>query len=143
MTTVAEIMSTDVQAIEPQETLQRAAQLMKELDVGSLPVCEGERLLGMVTDRDIAVRGVAAGLGPSDACVSDVMSDEPVVCRGNEDAQDVLQLMGDRQVRRLPVVDDQQKLIGIVAMSDLARRQSGHIDEAVREISAPGGRTSQ
>lgn len=143
MTIVAEIMSTDVQTAQPQETLLRAAQLMQELDVGSLPVVDGDQLLGMVTDRDIVVRGVAAGLAPDAACVSDVMSGEPMCCREDQDLQEVLELMGTRQVRRLPVVDDTKHLVGIVSVADLARRQSASIDETVREISEPGGATSQ
>ena len=73
MSNIAEIMSTDVQTIQPQESLRRAAQCMQELDIGSLPVCDGDRLLGMVTDRDITVRGIADGLDPDQACVSDIM----------------------------------------------------------------------
>jgi CBS domain-containing protein len=143
MTFVSEIMSTDVQVVEPQETLRRAARLMQELDVGALPVCDGERLLGMLTDRDITVRGVAEGLDPEEACVSDVMTEGVEFCTEDQDSAEVMRLMGDRQVRRLPVVDRDQKLVGIVSLADLALRQDAHIDRAVREISEPGGETSQ
>lgn len=137
MSKIAEIMSADVQTIQPQESLRRAAQRMRELDVGALPVCEGERLLGMLTDRDIIVRGIADGLDPDTACVSDIMSPDVECCGPEQDAEDAKRLMGARQVRRLPVVDGDRGLVGIVSLGDLAVRQSGHIDQAVRGISQP------
>ena len=139
MTQVAEIMSADVCTVEPQESLRRAAQLMQEHDIGALPVCQEQRLLGMVTDRDIIVRGVADGLDADSTAVSDVMSSDVQCCRDDQDAQDVMRLMGDRQLRRLPVIDARHNLVGIVALADLATRQGGPIDQTVREISAPGG----
>ena len=138
MTQVSDIMTPEVQVIEPQESLRRAALLMQELDVGALPVCDGDRLLGMITDRDITVRGVADGLDPDQACVSDVMSGDVQFCTEDQDAQEVMHMMGDKQVRRLPVVDMDKKLVGIVSLGDMALRQPGHIDQAVREISEPG-----
>ncbi len=139
MPTVSDIMSTDVQVIEPQQSLRAAAQLMERLDVGALPVCDGRRLLGMLTDRDITVRGVAHGLAPDSACVSDVMTPGAETARSTQDTEEVMRLMGDRQIRRLPVVDDGGDLVGIVSLGDVATRQQGHIDTAVREISQPGG----
>lgn len=138
MPQVSEIMTPDVQVIEPQETLRRAALLMQELDIGALPVCDGDQLLGMITDRDITVRGVADGLDPDQACVSDVMSGDVQFCTEDQDAQEVMRLMGDKQVRRLPVVDLDKRLVGIVSLGDMALRQPGHVDQAVREISEPG-----
>ena len=138
MSNIAEIMSTDVQTIQPQESLRRAAQCMQELDVGSLPVCDGERLLGMVTDRDITVRGIADGLDPDQACVSDIMSPDVQCLTADQDADEAKRLMGVHQVRRLPVVDGERRVVGIVSLGDLAVRESGHIDRAVREISEPG-----
>lgn len=137
MTCINEIMSTDVQLIEPDATLRRAAQLMQELDVGALPVCRGNVLLGMVTDRDITVRGVAAGMSPDTARVSEVMTDNLQFCTEDQDSAEVMRTMGEAQVRRLPVVNMDKELVGIVSIGDLARRQVGHIDQAVREISAP------
>lgn len=137
MPNVSEIMTTDVQMIGPQETLQLAAQLMDQLDVGSLPVCDGKRLLGMVTDRDITVRGTAAGLAPDEACVSDVMTAGTEWCTEDQDTEEVMRLMGEAQVRRMPVINVDRELVGIVSISDLATRQPGHIDKAVREISEP------
>ena len=138
MSKIADIMSTDVQTIQPQESLRRAAQCMQELDVGALPVCDGERLLGMLTDRDITVRGIADGLDPDSACVSDIMSPEVDTITVDQDADEAKRLMGERQIRRLPVVDANRRLVGIVSLGDLAVRESGHIDRAVREISEPG-----
>jgi len=135
MPTVSEIMSTSVQVIEPDETLQRAAQIMQDLDVGALPVCNGKRLLGMVTDRDITIRGVAAGMTPANACVSDVMTEHAEWCTEDQDTEEVMRLMGQAQVRRLPVINADKELVGIVSIGDLALRQSGHIDRTVREIS--------
>ena len=137
MPLVNEIMSTEVQIIAPGATLQAAAQMMLDLDVGALPVCEGTRLLGMVTDRDITVRGVAAGLSPVTALVSEVMTESLEFCTEDQDTEDVMRTMGYAQVRRLPVVNMDNELIGIVSLADLARRQPGPVDQAVREISEP------
>lgn len=138
MSTIADIMSTNVRTIQPQESLRRAAQCMQELDVGALPVCDGGRLLGMLTDRDIAVRGIADGLNPDQACVSDIMSPDVQTCAPDQDADEAKRLMGARQLRRLPVVDKGGRLVGIVSLGDLATREAGHIDKALREISEPG-----
>ncbi|RZJ04967.1 MAG: CBS domain-containing protein [Rubrivivax sp.] len=137
MSKIADIMSTDVQTVQPQESLRRAAQCMQELDVGALPVCDGERLLGMLTDRDITVRGIADGLDPDTACVSDIMSPEVDTITADQDTDEAKRLMGERQIRRLPVVDADRRLVGIVSLGDLAVREGGHIDRAVREISEP------
>jgi CBS domain-containing protein len=139
MATVSDIMSTEVCTIQPQETLRAAAQRMKELDVGSLPVCDGERLLGMLTDRDITIRAVADGLAPDEACASDVMTPDVQYATADQDSEEVMKLMGDKQIRRLPVVDSDKRLVGIVALADLATRQPGHIDRTVRDISEPTG----
>lgn len=138
MPNVSDIMSTDVQVVEPQDSLRHAAELMQELDVGALPVCDGERLLGMLTDRDITVRGVAQGLDPDATAVSDIMTGEVEFATADQDTAEVMRVMGDKQIRRMPVVDQDRRLIGIVSIADLALRQPGHIDTAVREISEPG-----
>lgn len=137
MTTVSQIMTTDVQTIGPQETLQRAAQLMDRLNVGSLPVCNGSRLLGIVTDRDLTVRGAAAGMTPQSACVSDVMSKQPIWCLETQDTSEVLRRMGEEQVRRLPVLSLAGEIVGIVSLGDLATRQSVDTDRALHDISSP------
>lgn len=138
MPQVSDIMTTDVQVVQPQESLRRAASLMQQFDIGALPVCDGERLRGMLTDRDITVLGVAEGLDPDQACVSDVMTEAVEYCTADQDVDDVMRLMGDKQVRRLPVVDSERKLVGIVSLGDLAVRQRGDIDRTVRAVSEPG-----
>lgn len=134
---IASIMTTNVQVIDRSQPLQVAAQLMDQLGVGSLPVCDGPRLVGMVTDRDIAIRGTAAGLLPAQARVSEVMTDEVLCCREDQDAAEVMQLMGDAQLRRLPVVNPERELIGIVSLGDLATRQPTSVHAVLREISSP------
>lgn len=137
MPLVNEIMSTDVQVVAPGATLREAAQMMLALDVGVLPVCEGTLLLGMVTDRDITIRGVAAGLQAETAHVSEVMTAALEFCTEDQDTEDVMRTMGQAQVRRLPVVNLANELVGIVSIGDMARRQPGPIDQTVREITDP------
>ena len=137
MPIVNEIMSVAVQVITPEATLQQAARMMLELDVGALPVCRDVTLLWMVTDRDITVRGVAAGLMPDTACVAEVMTTTLEFCTEDQDPEEVMRTMGQAQVRRLPVVNMEGELVGIVSLGDMARRQPGHIDQTVREISEP------
>ena len=137
MPKISEVMTRDVEVITPEASLQRAAQMMDTLNVGALPVCNGKQLLGMVTDRDITVRGTAAGLNPTQACVSDVMSAQVRACSEDDTTDDVMSQMGDTQIRRLPVLNAQKELVGIVSLGDLATRQRGHTDEALREISKP------
>ncbi len=143
MPRIAEIMSTPVQTTSPEESLRSAAQCMQSFNVGALPVCTGGQLLGMLTDRDIAVRAVAQGLDADEACVSDVMTQEVQFCTLDQDSQDAMRLMGQWQVRRLPVVDAKGSVVGIVALADVALRQSAHIDQTVREISEPRGGAPQ
>lgn len=136
MTQLAEVMTIDVQVVNPDESILRAAQMMKELDVGALPVCDGERLIGMVTDRDIAIRGVADGLEPEETTVADVMTDEITWCTDEQEVEEAMQLMSDRQIRRLPIVDANKRLVGIVSIADLSSEHPG-IGEAVERISSP------
>lgn len=136
---VRDLMTRDVQVVSPNDTIRRAAVLMDELNVGSLPVCDGERLVGMVTDRDITVRATSAGLGPDDTAVSSVMTDEPIVCYEDDAMIEVTRVMGDRQIRRLPVLDGQKRLVGIVALGDLATdaKDDAAVHTALDEISNP------
>ena len=143
MPRISEIMSTPVQTVGPQDSLRSAARRMQSFDVGALPVCNGGQLLGMLTDRDIVLRAVAKGLDPEQARVSDAMSDEAQFCTLDQDSQDAMRLMGQWQVRRLPVVDVKGNVVGIVALADMALRQPGHIDLTVREISEPRGGAAQ
>ena len=138
MTTIADIMTRTIATVRRDETLQAAAGRMRELDVGALPVVDGKALAGMVTDRDIAVRGVAAGMIPQESRVADVMTEEVRYCRANDSVEQAMAQMGGLQVRRLPVLDAANQVVGIVALADLATRQSAHTDETLREISTPG-----
>lgn len=137
MTTIADIMTRSIATVRRDETLQAAARRMQEMDVGSLPVLDGKAVAGMVTDRDIAVRGVAAGMIPQESLVADVMTAEVRVCRADDSIEQVMSEMGDLQVRRLPVLDANNEIVGIVALADIATRQSAHTDETLREISTP------
>ncbi len=137
MQTVSEVMTRNVEVIAPEESVQRAAQLMDELNVGALPVCSGNELLGMLTDRDITVRAVAAGQGPSETCVSDVMSEHVRWVNEDDSTATVVHQMSDMQVRRLPVLNARRELVGIVSLGDLATHEAVHTDDALREISTP------
>ncbi len=138
MERISAIMTRGVSVAQRDETLQAAAQRMRDLDIGSLPVRDGKALVGMVTDRDIVVRGVAAGMVAQESLVSDVMTEDVRFCRADDSVAEVMRMMGEAQIRRLPVLDANNEIVGVVALADLATRQSAHIDEAVREISAPG-----
>ena len=138
MTTIADIMTRSLATVGRDETLQAAAQRMKEMDIGSLPVVDGKAIAGMVTDRDITVRGVAAGMIPQESLVADVMTEEVRCCSVDDSVEQVMAEMGDLQVRRLPVLDANNEIVGIVALGDIATRQSAHTDETLREISTPG-----
>lgn len=137
MARISEVMTRGVEVIRPDESLQRAAQLMDELNVGALPVCDGEELVGIVTDRDITVRATAAGLEPTQHRVSEVMTQQTRWCTEDQTTEDVMKQMGDVQIRRLPVLDEQRKVVGIVSLGDLATRQSQHTDEVLRDVSWP------
>jgi CBS domain-containing protein len=138
MTTIADIMTRSIATVGRDETLQAAARRMREMDVGSLPVLDGKAVAGIVTDRDIAVRGVAAGMIPQESLVADVMTAELRFCRADDTIEQAMAEMGDVQVRRLPVLDANNEIVGIVSLGDLATRQSAHTDETLREISTPG-----
>ena len=137
MTTIADIMTRSIATVRRDETLQAAARRMQEMDVGSLPVLDGKAVAGIVTDRDIAVRGVAAGMIPQESLVADVMTAELRFCRADDTIEQAMAEMGDLQVRRLPVLDAKNEIVGIVSLGDLATRQSAHTDETLREISTP------
>jgi CBS domain-containing protein len=140
---VRDAMTPDVQLCTPEDTLRDAAEAMAALNCGLLPVSEGDRLVGMISDRDIAVRGVAMGRGP-DARVRDVMTADVKYCFEDQDLEDVSANMGDIQVRRLPVLDRDKRLIGIIALGDIARAHPGDgTAEALSQISRPGGQHAQ
>ena len=122
MTTVAEVMTRGVRSMSPQDPVVAAAQAMDELNVGVIPVCEGEKVVGMVTDRDIVVRGVAQQADPKTMKLADVMSTNVRCVHEDDDIDDVLSQMADAQIRRLPVVDKNDKLVGIVSLGDIAAK---------------------
>lgn len=137
MTLISDIMTRSVAVVRRDETIQAAAKRMKEMDIGALPVVDGKALAGMVTDRDITVRGVAEGMIPQEALVSDVMTEDLFWCRDTDTVERVMAEMGEAQVRRLAVLDAGNEIVGIVALGDIATRQSAHTDDTLREISTP------
>ncbi|QDZ29951.1 CBS domain-containing protein [Noviherbaspirillum sp. UKPF54] len=144
MQRISEVMTRDIRFVSPQESLQRAAQLMDELNVGALPVCDGERLVGMVTDRDITVRATAAGRAPGDTHVDEVMSTDVRWCFEDQPLDDVMRQMADTQIRRVPVVshDDEHKLVGIVSLGDVVTKAGGRgqkqeAQQTMEKISTP------
>jgi len=140
---IGRCMTRDVRLANPDQTIREAAMTMAEIDAGALPVGDGDRLVGMLTDRDIAVRAVAQGLGP-DTPVRQVMSREVRYCFDDEDCEEVIENMGDIKVRRLAVLDRDKRLVGIVSLGDLARDGStSRTGDALNQISRPGGEHSQ
>ena len=140
---VSEVMTRNVETIGPDQSVQEAASFMLKADAGSIPVTEGEKLIGMITDRDIAVRGVAEGRGP-ETLVRDLMSGGPICVRADDNVEDVATRMSEAQVRRLPVIDDQERLCGIVSLGDLSRQgDNGSAEQALEGVSKPGGEHRQ
>ena len=143
MATIRDLMTTTVETVGPDHTARDAAGFMLSADTGSIPVCENDKVIGMITDRDIAVRGIAAGKGP-DCSVRELMSNDVVCARDSDDVEDVVQRMSEAQVRRLPVLDSSDKLVGMVSLGDLARETSGEsAHHALEGVSAPGGQHQQ
>jgi CBS domain-containing protein len=136
-TKVRNAMTPGVRAVAPTDSVTEAAQAMKEQDVGSLPVVEGARLVGIVTDRDIVVRAVAEGVDPRTATVGEVTSGDLVTVEPDEDLDDALKLMAQHRIRRLPVVED-GRLVGVVAQADVALEANDKdAGEMLAEISQP------
>ncbi|MCO5100247.1 MAG: CBS domain-containing protein [Burkholderiaceae bacterium] len=137
-TKARDVMTREPITVSPNDSVQRAAQIMKDADIGSVPVCDGQRLQGMVTDRDIALRVVADGLPVDATKASQAMTAEVFWCYEDDDVADVLDKMGDRQVRRIPVVDRDHRLTGIISLGDMAVQRSGdEVQDALEEISTP------
>ena|SRR6476661_4373558 len=134
---VKDAMTSDVKTATSSQSLADAARLMKQENVGSLPVVDGDRLVGVMTDRDIVVRGIAAGSDPQTITVGDIATRDIVTVRPDDDLDDALRLMAQHQVRRLLVVEE-GKLVGVVATADVAHEANekavGHV---VEEISRP------
>ena len=136
---ISEVMTRRPEVVRPGASIQDAAKKMDELNVGSLPVCDGERLLGMVTDRDITVRATSAGMNPGSTKVEEVMTAEVDYCYEDDSVGDAVAKMQKRQIRRLPIVDRDKKLVGIVALGDLATDldKPKKVAEALGKISEP------
>jgi CBS domain-containing protein len=136
---VSEAMTRDVRVANPDQSIREVARIMKDIDAGAMPVGDNDRLVGVITDRDIAIRAVAEGKGP-DTRVREVMSTEQVMyCYEDEDLAHVAQNMAENQVRRLPVVNRDKRLVGIVSLGDVAKEASHTTaGKAVKGVSQPG-----
>jgi len=140
---VKDVMSHDVEVVNPDETIRDAASAMERIDAGVLPVGENDRLVGMITDRDIAIRAVGKGQGP-DAKVRDIMTKDVKYCFEDDDVDEVCANMSNIQVRRLPVLNSEKRLVGIISLGDIARREDPeHAGHALSGIAQPGGQHSQ
>ncbi len=140
---VSEVMTSDVATVRPDQPVREAASFMLDADAGSIPVTEGDRLIGMITDRDIAVRGIAKGYGP-DTPVRELMTNDIVCARIDDEVEEVANKMSEAQVRRLPVIDEQERLCGIVSLGDLARETDNDTaEQALEGVSQLGGQHRQ
>jgi len=140
---IAEVMTRNPETISPDEPIQEAARKMLDADTGSLPVDDGQRIVGIITDRDIAVRAIADGRGP-ETLVREVMSERLLFAWEDQDVEEVAARMGDAQVRRLPVLSRLERLVGIVSLGDLARSADDDSAEVVLAgVSAPGATHNQ
>ncbi len=134
-----DIMTRNVEVVSAGASLKDAAKKMKDLDVGLIPVCDGDRLKGVLTDRDITIRATADGRDPSKTKVSEVMSTDLAYCLEDQEVEEAVSVMEARQIRRLPIVNQDKRLIGIISLADIAVHV-GHRDlsgETLEEISAP------
>ena len=139
---VSECMTPAVEIASPDQSIQMVAQTLREIDAGSMPVGENDRLIGMITDRDIAIRAIADGKGP-DTRVREVMSEHIHYCFDDEEVEDVSEQMAEQKVRRLPVLNRDKRLVGIVSLGDLSLSDGKSGGEALSDISRPGGVHSQ
>ena len=140
---ISEVMTRDVQTVRPDQSVREAATFMLQADAGAIPVTDGDRLIGMITDRDIAVRGIAKGHGP-DTPVRELMTNDIIAAREDDDIDDVAARMSEAQVRRLPVIDEQERLCGIVSLADLTQNgDSDEAEQALEGVSQPGGQHQQ
>ncbi len=138
MDRVADVMTRGVRSLAPTDTLQLAAQAMEELNVGVIPVCDGGRVIGMVTDRDIVLRAVAQGLPAESTALRDVMSPQVETCTEDDTIDDATQKMEEAKIRRLPVLDAQGALVGILSLGDVATKvDSYEAGVALSDISEP------
>jgi CBS domain-containing protein len=137
---VRECMTTDVKIINPDVTLREAAGLMRAQDTGFLPVGENDRLVGTLTDRDLAVRAVCEGKDPNTTKVREAMSEQIVYCFDDQDTAEAAEIMGERQIRRLAVLNHDKRLVGVISLGDIAERDQGQqAAEALGEVSRHTG----
>jgi CBS domain-containing protein len=138
---IRDIMTRDVQVVAPSDSIRRAAELMDSLNVGVLPVCDGGNLVGVVTDRDITVRATSTGRAPDECLVGEVMTADVRYCYEDDVVNDVARLMGSVQIRRIPVLDQSNRLTGIIALGDIATQAkenaAGPTLERISEPSRP------
>jgi CBS domain-containing protein len=136
---IKDLMSHSVEVVRPDTSIKEAAEKMSQLDIGPLPVCDGERLVGMVTDRDITVRAVAQGCDPNTTLARDVMTSEVVYCFEDQDVHTAARMMEHRQIRRLPVLNREKRLVGIVSLGDVALHSDNQAlaGEALQDVSEP------
>jgi CBS domain-containing protein len=134
---ISDVMTPNPRTVQPDDTLQFAAQLMDELNVGVLPITKEDRLVGMLTDRDIVIRSTSAGQDPRTATVSDAMTGEVRTLRTDASVLDAIRVMKDQQLRRIPVVDTAGKLVGILSLGDLADAGTPEAEDALEAISTP------
>jgi CBS domain-containing protein len=134
---VAEVMTGSVAVVRPKDSVRHAAQRMDELNIGSLPVCDGKRLVGVITDRDITVRVTAAGLDPEDIEVVNAMSQDVRWCWADDDVEEVSEMMGEAQIRRIPVINADKMLVGVVSLGDLSTKHAPGAAETLEEVSTP------
>lgn len=134
---VSELMTADVCYVTPETRLPEVAQRMRDEDIGSIPVAENDRLIGMITDRDIVIRAFPDGMDPRSCTARDVMSPRILYCRASQSVEEVLENMAEQQVRRLPVVDDQKRLVGVISLGDLSHASERKAGDALRDISRP------
>lgn len=138
---VKDIMTRDVEVIGPHDTLQQAAQRMKVFDIGVLPVCDGDRLEGMLTDRDITVVATADGMDPTHTSVEDVMTPDVVYCYEDQPIEEAASMMEEKRVRRLAVLNRKKRLTGIVSIGDLAEKSQDETlsGQVLEKVSQPAG----
>ena len=137
---VKDIMTRGAEVVRPDATLQEAANKMKSLDIGPLPVCDGDKVVGMLTDRDITVRATAEGLDPKQTRVREVMSKELITCLEDQDVKEAAELMQSKQIRRVPILNKDKRLVGMLSLGDLAQRtqDSKLAGKTLEEVSTPG-----
>ncbi len=134
-----DIMTRDVDVVRPEAPIREAAMKMRSLDVGPIPVCDGERLIGTLTDRDITIRAVAERRDPDETLVRDVTTHDVAFCFEDQDVEQAATLMEQRQIRRIPVLNEQKRMVGIVSLGDLAlgTRDPERVGQTLKEVSAP------